>query len=390
MFTHSLGKTSKAIEFALRNVSQGEEFAGRFALIEARNVLVPLIDDLLLLSQHEKFFAAHPDLGLWLWFLLYTHARGQAGRVPERVTSSMIDDAVGFLVKAVQIKPVLKIRLMKMISVTNASSLAQYLPAAAECKEIFEAFCEISKSWTVWNCSGVTLLRPACFAKICSLATVTKLKLRTAAGLDSSSVMVLLSSQIRNSLKSLSLPMCLKDGTYLLRLSETFPAMDRLSARKTSLSSSEVAHIVKLCPALTKLNLAQTLISPDEIGLWIPQGLKKLDLGFPMRIWPPSSLLHMLKCERMDKSLEFLGLAGTSICDEQVSVVFSELPTLRVVDFFKTFVSELILRKVILGREKNFAFFSKLLFRFLSFHLLLCFLHLSNRFGCRVVTCFRF
>lgn len=221
--------------------------------LERRNVLVPLFNDFLELSRNEKFFAQRPEIGLWLWFLLYTHARSNASMVPEHVTRAMMSDSDAFLVRAVQIKPSLQARLLKIVSVTDVRSLAQYLPAANACTEIFEAFSKISSQWGKWDCSAIKLSPPLCFSRLCSFSSVSKLKLRTSEGLDNSSMAVLLGSEIRNSLKSLSLPASVHGGVYMLQLSESFPALERLSARRTMLKAPEAAHFVRLCPALFKI-----------------------------------------------------------------------------------------------------------------------------------------
>lgn len=247
-------QSAKAVEFVFQSPSSRSSYEKELnAALEQRNVLVPLFNDFLELSRNEKVFAQRPEIGLWLWFLLYTHARSHASAVPERVTRAMMSDADAFLVRAIQIKPSLQTRLLKMVSVTDTRSLAQYLPAANACKEIFEAFVLVSKSWETWKCPSLSLVPPLCFARLCSFSAVSKLKLRTAEGLDHASMVVLLGSQIRNSIKSLSLPVCVREATYLLEMSETFPNLERLCARSCALKATEAAHFVRLCPALVKL-----------------------------------------------------------------------------------------------------------------------------------------
>lgn len=214
---------------------------------------MPLFDSLSSLSQNEKFFHDRPEIGLWMWFLLYTHARGQASRVPERVTLSMTRDAESFLVRAIKIKPALKHRLLKILSIHDLRTLARYLPAAAGCDEILEAFIQVSRTWTEWKCDAVALHPANCFARLCSFAAVTKLKLRSSTGLDEQALLVMLRSDIRSSLKSLSLPSSLSSYSCLLQLTEGFPVLERLGARRTMLRGDEAGYLVRLCPALTKL-----------------------------------------------------------------------------------------------------------------------------------------
>jgi hypothetical protein len=85
---------------------------------------------------------------------------------------------------------------------------------------------------------------------------------------------------------------------------------------------------------------------------WVPSGLKKLDLGFPVCGWAPSSLIRLL--DHLPKNLEFLGLAGTSICDEQFMTVLNVLPSLKYLDICKTYITERFARSV---KKKIFLLF---------------------------------
>jgi hypothetical protein len=331
----------------IKMISSGRSFdEASYADLARRNVIVSVFDDLHVLFQHEKFFVAHPEIGLWLWFLLFQHAKGESSKVPAQVTRAMVGDAEAFLVRAIHVKPALKFKMLKIVSLSSTRVLAGYLPAAAQSAEIFSAFLEIAQSWREWDCSKLLLEPSDCFARLCSLSNVTVLKLHTAVGVNKKDMLALLSSDIHHTLQYLSLPSTLNDCSYMLQTTQEFPAMQTLVARDCPLNGKQAGQFVRLCPLLRKLDVSRTMVLPQDVAEWAPVSLQRLDLGFPREPWHPRELRCILESQRVSKSLEFVGLGGTAICDEHVQVILTTFPSIKALDLCKTFVSELYVRKL--------------------------------------------
>jgi hypothetical protein len=303
---------------------------------------VALIDELLPLSRHPKFFASHPIVGLWLWWLLFQHAvllRGKV-EVPLRTIQRIVDDANSFLVRASQADARVLPKFVRLLRASSISDLHQYLPAAEHSAEVMDTFVRVTSPWKVWQCRGLALPRGTSFARLVGESTcITKLKLNGATGIDEAGLLLLFNSQIRNTLESASFPCCLKSSAFLLSFTLALPRLRALSMRGMAAGNAEVSHFVKLCPSLAKLDLSMTFAQPDPQSLLIPEGLTKLDVGFPRESWDPQVLMDLLLSDKAP-NLTFLGLAGTAVCDLHLSVIFSAAPHLVSLDLCRTLVSE--------------------------------------------------
>ncbi len=311
------------------------------------NPIVTLFDEYLLMFQDKKFFSANPVIGLRLWWLLYRHTRALLLRVevPKRVIAEMVNDANVFLIEAIKKDPRLETKLVKMLQADKVDKLCPYLPAGERSEEVFSVFVRLTSSWTAWQCRGLDLPLGMCFARLISASgCITKLKLNGATGVSEAAVVTMLNSSIRATLESLSLPSML-GSDFITSLEGEFPRLRGISVRNTATQNVHISHLAKLCPALTKLDVSMTLCAPDHETLWLPAGLRKLDLGFPREVWAPVDLMHLLQSEGIPQ-LTFLGLAGTSICDVHMREVFKCLPHLQSLDLAKTVVSERFLRSL--------------------------------------------